>query len=139
MKSPAFTGRPRVLAMVTLRRFTTHFHNHDFMDLMTSPLGQWCVASLNSSSRELRVAAGYVPSSSGRANVLTRASKSYRYGISLQHCNIRRINPQKQINGVGTPTFHFRWGQDSFTRDLDSHLGSNWEVSLFPSVASTVD
>lgn len=57
-ESPAFTGRSRVLAMVTLRRFTTHFYNSDFVNLMTSSLGQWCVQSLNSSSRELRIAAG---------------------------------------------------------------------------------
>jgi serine/threonine-protein kinase ATR len=58
IKSPAFAGRPRVLAMLALKRFTTHFQTPDFMDLMSSPLGQWCVASLNSSARELRIAAG---------------------------------------------------------------------------------
>lgn len=60
VKSPAFldSRRPRVLAMISLKRFTTHFTNHDFMDLELSTLGQWCLQSLRSSIRELRIAAG---------------------------------------------------------------------------------
>ena len=58
IKSPAFAGRPRVLAMVALKRFTVHYQSPDFIDLINSPSGQWCVASLNSSARELRIAAG---------------------------------------------------------------------------------
>ena len=60
IKSPAFAEarQPRVLAMVALKRFTTHFNSSDFKDLSRSPLGQWCVASLTSSARELRIAAG---------------------------------------------------------------------------------
>ena len=44
--------------MVALRRYTAHFHNTEFMDLSSSPLGQWCVGSLKSTSRELRISAG---------------------------------------------------------------------------------
>lgn len=60
IKSPAFAEarQPRVLAMVALKRFTSHFNNPDFKDLSSSPLGQWCVGSLTSSARELRIAAG---------------------------------------------------------------------------------
>ncbi|TAQ86632.1 hypothetical protein B7494_g5044 [Chlorociboria aeruginascens] len=58
--SPAFgdSRRSRVLAMIVLRSFTTHFTNPDFVDLEQSSLGQWCLHSLRSSLRELRVAAG---------------------------------------------------------------------------------
>ena len=50
--------RPRVLAMIALKRFTVHFTNHEFMDFNKSSLGQWCLQSLHSSIRELRIAAG---------------------------------------------------------------------------------
>lgn len=50
--------RPRVLAMFTLRRFALHFDDPDFLDLEVSQLAQWCLKSLNSSNRELRIAAG---------------------------------------------------------------------------------
>jgi serine/threonine-protein kinase ATR len=50
--------QPRVLAMVALKKYAIHFNNAEFMDLKSSPLGQWCVVSLKSSSRELRISAG---------------------------------------------------------------------------------
>ncbi|XMA19178.1 hypothetical protein WAI453_011969 [Rhynchosporium graminicola] len=50
--------RSRVLAMFVLKRFATHFTDPEFLDLQISPLGQWCMKSLNSSVRELRLAAG---------------------------------------------------------------------------------
>ena len=50
--------QPRVLAMVALKKYAMHFKNADFMDLKSSSLGQWCVVSLKSSSRELRISAG---------------------------------------------------------------------------------
>jgi len=58
VKSPAFKDcrKPRVLAMITLKKFTVHFRNSEFIDLEKSPLGQWCVGSLVSSLRELRIA-----------------------------------------------------------------------------------
>jgi len=61
VKSAAFldSRRPRVLAMIALRRFTVHFKNLSFLDFEQSVLGQWCLQSLRSSIRELRIAAGY--------------------------------------------------------------------------------
>jgi serine/threonine-protein kinase ATR len=60
IKSPAFgtARRPRVLAMYALRKFALHCDNPEFLDLDMSPLGQWCLGSLKSSLRELRIAAG---------------------------------------------------------------------------------
>lgn len=55
--------RPRVLAMFTLRRFATHFNEPDFLNFEVSPFAQWCLKSLSSSNRELRIAAGYSCSS----------------------------------------------------------------------------
>jgi len=60
IKSAAFgiAKRPRVLAMLMLKKFALHYDNSDFIDLEKSTLGQWCLGSLKSSVRELRVAAG---------------------------------------------------------------------------------
>ena len=60
VEAPSFleTKRLRVQAMITLTRFTSHFKDDEFLDLKVSQLGQWCLQSLKSSIRELRVAAG---------------------------------------------------------------------------------
>ncbi|CAG8977250.1 hypothetical protein HYALB_00009347 [Hymenoscyphus albidus] len=60
VKSSVFldSRRPRVMAMFALRRFTVHFEDLEFFDLEKSPLGQWCLQSLRSSIRELRITAG---------------------------------------------------------------------------------
>lgn len=49
--------RPRVAAMLALKRIVIHTANTDHLDLAASPLGQWCLQALHSSNRELRVAA----------------------------------------------------------------------------------
>jgi serine/threonine-protein kinase ATR len=46
------------MVMFALRRFALHFPNADLLDLEVSNLGQWCLKSLRSSVRELRIAAG---------------------------------------------------------------------------------
>jgi serine/threonine-protein kinase ATR len=60
VNSQAFQAsrRPRVLGMIAVQRFTAHFNDPSFMDLGTSPLGQWSLTSLHSSVRELRILAG---------------------------------------------------------------------------------
>jgi serine/threonine-protein kinase ATR len=60
LNSSAFqdSRRCRVIAMFALRRFAVHFHNVELIDLEVSSLGQWCLKSLRSSTRELRIAAG---------------------------------------------------------------------------------
>ena len=60
VRLPSFTEtkRPRIIAMVALRRLVLHSMDPDFLDLETSPAGQWCLQSLRSSVRELRIAAG---------------------------------------------------------------------------------
>ena len=59
---PAFQQcrRPRVVAMMALRRFILHSTEPAFLNIQGSPLASWCVRSLKSSIRELRIAAGYV-------------------------------------------------------------------------------
>lgn len=52
------SGKPRVQAMMTLRSFIEHFRLDYLIDLEKSAAGQWCLKSLQSSLRELRIAAG---------------------------------------------------------------------------------
>lgn len=54
------SARPRVAAMIALRRLIMHTQNVSYLDLGTSYLGQWCLQSLRSSLRELRISAGFV-------------------------------------------------------------------------------
>jgi serine/threonine-protein kinase ATR len=51
--------RPRVEAMVVLRRLVRHSNDSAFLDLEFSSAGIWCMRSLHSSFRELRIAARY--------------------------------------------------------------------------------
>ncbi|KAI0125275.1 phosphatidylinositol 3 [Xylariales sp. AK1849] len=56
---PSFveSRRPRIAAMAALRRLAKHSNDPAFFDLEVSTAAQWCVRSLSSSFRELRIAA----------------------------------------------------------------------------------
>ncbi|KAM0417762.1 hypothetical protein ACHAPD_004104 [Fusarium lateritium] len=56
----AESRRLRVTAMMALRKIILHCDDAEILNLETSALGQWCLQSLNSSIRELRIAAGRV-------------------------------------------------------------------------------
>lgn len=60
IKIPSFreSRRTRVFAMARLQRMLRHTVLPEFRDLERSVLGQWCVQSLRSSMRELRIGAG---------------------------------------------------------------------------------
>ncbi|KHO10999.1 hypothetical protein MAA_11390 [Metarhizium robertsii ARSEF 23] len=60
IQEPSFleSRQPRVAAMIALRRLVIHCEDAAFLNIETSVPGQWCLQSLNSSVRELRVAAG---------------------------------------------------------------------------------
>ncbi|KAF3768709.1 hypothetical protein M406DRAFT_98727 [Cryphonectria parasitica EP155] len=58
LSSFRISRRPRVVAMVALRRVILHCSDPDMLDLEKSALGQWCLQALNSSLREFRIAAG---------------------------------------------------------------------------------
>lgn len=57
---PSFleSRRPRVAAMVALKKIILHSRDPELLDLETSSPGQWCLQSLQSSLRELRISAG---------------------------------------------------------------------------------
>ena len=50
--------RYRILTAVTIRRMVLHSNSPELLKVDSAPLAQWCLRSLRSSLRELRVAAG---------------------------------------------------------------------------------
>ncbi|KAI1105988.1 phosphatidyl inositol 3-kinase [Jackrogersella minutella] len=57
---PSFleSRKPRVTAMAAVRRIARHCTDSEFLDIEVSVTAQWCLKSLQSSIRELRIAAG---------------------------------------------------------------------------------
>ncbi|KAI0412411.1 phosphatidylinositol 3 [Xylaria grammica] len=60
LQTPTFpeSRKPRVAAMVSLRRIVKHCNSSEFVDMEISLAAQWCLKSIHSSQRELRIAAG---------------------------------------------------------------------------------
>lgn len=60
IKSPEAqkSRQSRVAAMVAAGRVLSHSNDEQYLNLATSTLGQWCLQALQSSLRELRIAAG---------------------------------------------------------------------------------
>jgi len=52
------SSRARVVAMSSLRRLILHSRSADHLKLSQTPVGEWCLQSLRSSSRDLRTTAG---------------------------------------------------------------------------------
>ena len=50
--------RPRIAVMIAFRRLLLHSNDLDHLEIANSPLGLWCMQSLQSSTRDLRIAAG---------------------------------------------------------------------------------
>lgn len=50
--------KPRVAGMIALRHILMHDPNDEHIKLASSPFGEWCLHSLRSSVRELRLVAG---------------------------------------------------------------------------------
>jgi serine/threonine-protein kinase ATR len=59
IRLPSFSEsrRPRIIAMISLRRLIRHFPDQQLWDLEKSVPGQWCLQCLHSHIRELRIAA----------------------------------------------------------------------------------
>lgn len=52
------SSKPRVAGMIALRHILMHDPNDEHVRLASSVFGEWCLQSLRSSIRELRVVAG---------------------------------------------------------------------------------
>jgi len=57
LQAQRFT-KPRVAAMICVRRLLAHTDIWDYLNLKESPIGQWCLQTMRSSLRDLRIAAG---------------------------------------------------------------------------------
>ena len=57
IQKPKWRG-PRIAVMLALRRLLSHSTSFVQFDLSKSLLGQWCLQSMRSSLRDLRIAAG---------------------------------------------------------------------------------
>lgn len=53
-------SRPRVAAIIAMKRLLSHFGNLAHLDISNSSIGRWCLQGLKSSMRDLRIAAGWV-------------------------------------------------------------------------------
>lgn len=51
-------SRPRVAAIIAMKRLLSHFGNLAHLDISSSSIGRWCLQGLKSSMRDLRIAAG---------------------------------------------------------------------------------
>ncbi|KAF2813925.1 protein kinase rad3 [Mytilinidion resinicola] len=60
IETPEFlrSTKPRILMALTIRRVFNHISDGEYLDLDLSSLGQWCLRSLRSTLRELRIVAG---------------------------------------------------------------------------------
>ncbi|OBT63761.1 hypothetical protein VE03_06954 [Pseudogymnoascus sp. 23342-1-I1] len=100
--------KPRILAMMVVRKFALHFEGAQFMDLESSALGQWCLTSLRSSVRELRIVAGRtVPA-------FLRDGNSVDVEVTRRN-RVNAINILRQFSGETAPhlaeTWVLTWGQ----------------------------
>lgn len=57
IQKPKWRG-PRIAVMLALRRLLSHSTSFVHLDLSKSVLGQWCLQSMRSSLRDLRIASG---------------------------------------------------------------------------------
>jgi serine/threonine-protein kinase ATR len=102
--------RPRVFGMVALRRLVKHNSDPSFFDFETSVPGQWCLDSLKSSVRELRIAAGRTFGTyfSGRLN------KWYDKNV-IRRKQKNALEYLKTLSDRDLPHFHeaciLAWGQ----------------------------
>ncbi|KAG7291844.1 hypothetical protein NEMBOFW57_001865 [Staphylotrichum longicolle] len=103
IKLPKFleSRRPRVLAMVALRRIARHSTYREFWDLEIPGPGQWCLQSLHSSIRELRIAAGRALS----AFVAEPPTPAFDWEI-LKRNRATALGILKSVSDKGAPNLH---------------------------------
>ena len=135
IKTPEFerSQKPRILAMITLRKFALHFDIPRLVDLEQSELAKWCFSSLKSKMRELRITAG---------RTLPAFLRDSDDALMSQRNRVLALDGLKQIS-EGCPTHLIEtlvlaWGQIaavSKNRELNfallrlvEYLGHSFEV-----------
>ena len=100
------SNKARTLAAVALRRIVNHVSDPQTVDLASSPLGQWCLKSVHSSSRELRIAAAQALSAFLRSDVPAEVLRKNRV-LALDF--LRTLSSREEIRDQ--ETLIFAWGQ----------------------------
>ncbi|KAI9688750.1 MAG: serine/threonine-protein kinase M1 [Bathelium mastoideum] len=105
---PAFqkTPKPRILAMLAVRRFLLHDQHSDELDLHSSVLGQYCLKSLHSSLRELRIVGGLTLIAFVRQEVPNKYRHPNRV-LALDY--LRQLSGREEVKILETTIF--AWGQ----------------------------
>ncbi|KXX76695.1 Protein kinase rad3 [Madurella mycetomatis] len=112
IKLPSFleSRRPRVFAMIVLRRIARHSTDNEFWDLEKSGPGLWCLQSLQSSIRELRIAAGRALSV-----FITEPAATKFDGDILKRNRTNALGILKSVSDKESPRLHetciMAWGQ----------------------------
>ncbi|KAI0897246.1 phosphatidyl inositol 3-kinase [Annulohypoxylon nitens] len=91
--------KPRVTAMAAMRRVARHCTDPEFLDLELSVAAQWCLKSLQSSIRELRIAAGRTVavflSEKNQSDVASKTVQRNRANVlSILHSLSEQASPQ---------------------------------------------
>ncbi|KAI0204129.1 phosphatidylinositol 3 [Astrocystis sublimbata] len=105
--------KPRVAAMVSLRRIARHCNYSELIDMEISLPAQWCLKSLHSSQRELRIAAGRtlavflsLPSRSSIKYTVIQKNRGIALGV------LRNLSDQNQPKPL--ESYILAWSQVAF-------------------------
>ncbi|KAF2431255.1 hypothetical protein EJ08DRAFT_649062 [Tothia fuscella] len=94
---------PRILAAQAMRRVINHLHDSDFLSLGTSQFGPWLMRSLQSSVRELRIAAAQALMAYLRDDLPSEIrSKNRREALDFFKCLTERNSLSEQETLVMT-------------------------------------
>ena len=98
--------KPRIHAMLAIRRFLVHRQLSDHLDLKISGIGQFCLKSLHSSIREIRIVTGFtLPSFLGSA-----VSEEYRHANRVLVLDyLRQLSSREDVDILETTIL--AWGQ----------------------------
>ncbi|KAH8661929.1 phosphatidylinositol 3 [Xylariales sp. PMI_506] len=95
--------QPRITAMVALRRLAKHSNDPKFLDLAVTPAAQWCLKSLQSSVRELRIASSRtLPVFLNDSTLRNPSSDVIHRNRNLALSVLRSISEQNQPERVET-------------------------------------
>ncbi|KAL9081035.1 MAG: hypothetical protein Q9157_000351 [Trypethelium eluteriae] len=100
------TTNLRVQAMLVIRRLLHHSEFTDCLDLKSSAVGQFCLKSLHSTIRELRIVAGFTLSAFVRHEVCEKYRQDNRV-LALDY--LRQLSSRDEVNLL--ETIVFAWGQ----------------------------
>ncbi|KAK8173648.1 hypothetical protein IWX90DRAFT_148777 [Phyllosticta citrichinensis] len=97
---------PRVWAAAAIRSLHSHLNDSEALDLHNSSLGEWCMKSLRSSQRELRIAAGLAIPAFLRNNIKEEIHQRNRIDV-LDY--VKHVSSRATLGEL--ETLVLAWGQ----------------------------